>query len=258
MSARMAATTARGNPEPHFRRHSRWHGDVAASPAGSLVRSGRDGGRSESRAGRRSHCPGRRGAGGHDSRGRQLLRSRGTRARQPAAVRRAGTARRAGDGAAHRTRRERGGVLCPRALSGRPGRPAAAGHAPPRQWRPQRARASGAQASRRPRPCLRRTWTPWPSGCDSFWRASSSCLRDVSHRELRSPLARLQLALSLAARDRDATERHLARAVHEADRWNCCSRAPSSLRVWRNRPARSRRQASMLRHCCAHRGGRRD
>jgi two-component system sensor histidine kinase CpxA len=42
-------------------------------------------------------------------------------------------------------------------------------------------------------------------------------LRDVSH-ELRSPLARLQLALSLAARDRDATERHLARAVLEADR----------------------------------------
>jgi signal transduction histidine kinase len=42
-------------------------------------------------------------------------------------------------------------------------------------------------------------------------------LRDVSH-ELRSPLARLQLALSLAGRDRDATERHLARAVLEADR----------------------------------------
>ena len=42
-------------------------------------------------------------------------------------------------------------------------------------------------------------------------------LRDVSH-ELRSPLARLQLALSLAGRDRDATERHLARAILEANR----------------------------------------
>ncbi len=42
-------------------------------------------------------------------------------------------------------------------------------------------------------------------------------LRDVSH-ELRSPLARLQLALSLARRDPGATERHLARAGLEADR----------------------------------------
>jgi signal transduction histidine kinase len=42
-------------------------------------------------------------------------------------------------------------------------------------------------------------------------------LRDVSH-ELRSPLARLQLALSLARRDPGAGERHLARAGLEADR----------------------------------------
>lgn len=42
-------------------------------------------------------------------------------------------------------------------------------------------------------------------------------LRDVSH-ELRSPLARLQLALSLARRDADAPERHLARIGSEADR----------------------------------------
>ncbi len=42
-------------------------------------------------------------------------------------------------------------------------------------------------------------------------------LRDVSH-ELRSPLARLQLALSLARRDEHASERHIARAAHEADR----------------------------------------
>jgi two-component system sensor histidine kinase CpxA len=42
-------------------------------------------------------------------------------------------------------------------------------------------------------------------------------LRDVSH-ELRSPLARLQLALSLARRDSSASERHLARAGAEADR----------------------------------------
>jgi signal transduction histidine kinase len=47
--------------------------------------------------------------------------------------------------------------------------------------------------------------------------AKQQLLRDVSH-ELRSPLARLQLALSLAGRDRDATERHLARAILEADR----------------------------------------
>jgi signal transduction histidine kinase len=42
-------------------------------------------------------------------------------------------------------------------------------------------------------------------------------LRDVSH-ELRSPLARLQLALSLARRDPGASERHLTRAGLEADR----------------------------------------
>jgi signal transduction histidine kinase len=42
-------------------------------------------------------------------------------------------------------------------------------------------------------------------------------LRDVSH-ELRSPLARLQLALSLARRGDGGTERHLARIASEADR----------------------------------------
>ena len=42
-------------------------------------------------------------------------------------------------------------------------------------------------------------------------------LRDVSH-ELRSPLARLQLALSLARRHETVVERHLARIACEADR----------------------------------------
>jgi two-component system sensor histidine kinase CpxA len=42
-------------------------------------------------------------------------------------------------------------------------------------------------------------------------------LRDVSH-ELRSPLARLQLALSLARREEGPAERHLARIACEADR----------------------------------------
>jgi two-component system, OmpR family, sensor kinase len=42
-------------------------------------------------------------------------------------------------------------------------------------------------------------------------------LRDVSH-ELRSPLTRLQLALSLARRESGATERYLARIACEADR----------------------------------------
>jgi signal transduction histidine kinase len=42
-------------------------------------------------------------------------------------------------------------------------------------------------------------------------------LRDVSH-ELRSPLARLQIALSLARREESAAERHLARIACEADR----------------------------------------
>ncbi len=42
-------------------------------------------------------------------------------------------------------------------------------------------------------------------------------LRDVSH-ELRSPLARLQIALSLARREENAAERHLARIACEADR----------------------------------------
>jgi signal transduction histidine kinase len=42
-------------------------------------------------------------------------------------------------------------------------------------------------------------------------------LRDVSH-ELRSPLARLQLALSLAEREKGDSERHLTRIASEADR----------------------------------------
>jgi len=42
-------------------------------------------------------------------------------------------------------------------------------------------------------------------------------LRDVSH-ELRSPLARLQLALSLARRDASGSERHLERVALEAER----------------------------------------
>jgi two-component system sensor histidine kinase CpxA len=47
--------------------------------------------------------------------------------------------------------------------------------------------------------------------------AKQQLLRDVSH-ELRSPLARLQLALSLARREDSGAERHLARIACEADR----------------------------------------
>jgi len=47
--------------------------------------------------------------------------------------------------------------------------------------------------------------------------AKQQLLRDVSH-ELRSPLARLQLALSLARREDGALERHLARIECEAQR----------------------------------------
>ena len=47
--------------------------------------------------------------------------------------------------------------------------------------------------------------------------AKQQLLRDVSH-ELRSPLARLQLALSLARREDGGAERHLARIEREAQR----------------------------------------
>ncbi len=47
--------------------------------------------------------------------------------------------------------------------------------------------------------------------------AKQQLLRDVSH-ELRSPLARLQLALSLASREKSTVERHLARIAREAER----------------------------------------
>ncbi len=47
--------------------------------------------------------------------------------------------------------------------------------------------------------------------------AKQQLLRDVSH-ELRSPLARLQLALSLARREDGGVERHLARIEREAQR----------------------------------------
>ena len=45
--------------------------------------------------------------------------------------------------------------------------------------------------------------------------AKQQLLRDVSH-ELRSPLARLQLALSLARREDNGVERHLTRIAKEA------------------------------------------
>jgi signal transduction histidine kinase len=47
--------------------------------------------------------------------------------------------------------------------------------------------------------------------------AKQQLLRDVSH-ELRSPLARLQLALSLASREGSGVERHLTRIGREAER----------------------------------------
>ena len=47
--------------------------------------------------------------------------------------------------------------------------------------------------------------------------AKQQLLRDVSH-ELRSPLARLQLALSLARREESGVERHLSRIASEAER----------------------------------------
>jgi signal transduction histidine kinase len=50
-----------------------------------------------------------------------------------------------------------------------------------------------------------------------FLEREQRLLRDVSH-ELRSPLTRLQLALSLARRDEAGRERHLARAALEAER----------------------------------------
>ena len=47
--------------------------------------------------------------------------------------------------------------------------------------------------------------------------AKQQLLRDVSH-ELRSPLARLQVALSLASREKSSVERHLGRIAREAQR----------------------------------------
>ena len=47
--------------------------------------------------------------------------------------------------------------------------------------------------------------------------AKQQLLRDVSH-ELRSPLTRLQLALSLARREHSSADRYLARIASEADR----------------------------------------
>ena len=68
-------------------------------------------------------------------------------------------------------------------------------------------------------------------------------LRDVSH-ELRSPLARLQLALSLARRDDGAAERHLARIAAEADRLE--QLIARTLRLVRlERPAHALEQSSV-------------
>jgi len=72
-------------------------------------------------------------------------------------------------------------------------------------------------------------------------------LRDVSH-ELRSPLARLQLALSLARRHDNPAERHLARIACEADRLEQLIARTLKL-------ARLERPASGIEHTCVDIGG---
>jgi len=67
--------------------------------------------------------------------------------------------------------------------------------------------------------------------------AKQQLLRDVSH-ELRSPLARLQLALSLARRADSGAERHLARIACEADRLDPETRAPRATRARARAPER--------------------
>jgi two-component system, OmpR family, sensor histidine kinase CpxA len=68
-------------------------------------------------------------------------------------------------------------------------------------------------------------------------------LRDVSH-ELRSPLARLQLALSLARREDGGVERHLARIEREAERLEALIARTLKL-VRLERPVHALEQASV-------------
>ena len=73
--------------------------------------------------------------------------------------------------------------------------------------------------------------------------AKQQLLRDVSH-ELRSPLARLQLALSLARREDGGVERHLARIECEAQRLEALiARALQLVRL--ERPVHALEQASV-------------
>lgn len=73
--------------------------------------------------------------------------------------------------------------------------------------------------------------------------AKQQLLRDVSH-ELRSPLARLQLALSLARREDGALERHLARIECEAQRLEALIARTLKL-VSLERPVHALEQASV-------------
>jgi len=73
--------------------------------------------------------------------------------------------------------------------------------------------------------------------------AKQHLLRDVSH-ELRSPLARLQLALSLARREDGAVERHLARIEREAERLEALIARTLKL-VRLERPVHTLEQASV-------------
>ena len=75
-------------------------------------------------------------------------------------------------------------------------------------------------------------------------------LRDVSTRS-RSPLARLQLALSLARRDPSASERHMARAAFERTAWSSSSPVPSSSCVSSAPCTSSSRRGWMWPSCCA-------
>ena len=142
------------------------------------------------------------------------------------------------------------GVLLPGPLPGRSRGPAAAGDAPHGRRRPECARVCRhCGPPGRSRAARRGPRLHGRAAAAVCWSPSSSCCA-TSRTSCARPLARLQLALSLARRGDGNAERHLARIAFEADRLE--QLIARTLRLARlERPAgRSSTSASTSARCC--------
>ena len=116
-----------------------------------------------------------------------------------------------------------------------------------------RARWCGRAAMKSATSCA--TSTRWPSGCQLLVSSQKQLLSDISH-ELRSPLARLQVAVELARRKAGPdAEKHLNRIEAEGTRMNeMIGQILTLARADSDRPAVSE-QVDLARDCARRRRG---